>query len=291
MISEAITYIDPFDRETWIQVGMALRDELGDDGFDIWDAWSSQAANYDPKCMATQWRSFRGTGITIRSLYYLAKQNGWEGQGEAPRNDTPRRHYEWEREEAVRHERARRVAMRAIGDASYETHPYLARKGFPDEKGLVLRGMLLIPMRDMRTMQQVNSAQYIDADGTKKFLPGGKAKGSVFPIGRGPETYLCEGYATGLSVRDALASLYQKARVVVCFSAANVAYVAQSVGDYVIADHDASKTGEKYAEKTGLPWWMPPSIGDANDFHQSESIRALAEEIRRMRSGGRFRAA
>jgi putative DNA primase/helicase len=44
--------------------------------------------------------------------------------------------------------------------------------------------------------------QTIGADGTKRFLPGGRKKGCFFAIGKAPDKSLliCEGVATGLSV-------------------------------------------------------------------------------------------
>jgi putative DNA primase/helicase len=95
----------------------------------------------------------------------------------------------------------------------------------------VLDGELLIPMREFRHYAQINSVQRIAADGTKLFLPGGKAKGSVFFIGPllAQERWLVEGYATGLSVRAALRELHREAQVVVCFSAGNLAHVGRLV--------------------------------------------------------------
>jgi hypothetical protein len=77
--------------------------------------------------------------------------------------------------------------------------------------------------------------------------------------------------------------------VVVCFSAGNIPVVAaQYRSGFVVADHDESRAGEKAAVKTGLPWWMPPEIGDANDFHLARGIRPLADALnglRRVRQG------
>jgi putative DNA primase/helicase len=98
--------------------------------------------------------------------------------------------------------------------------------------------------------------QRISADGTKLFLPGGKAKGSVFFIGPllAQERWLVEGYATGLSVRAALRELHREAQVVVCFSAGNLAHVGRLVKElrpkaFVFADNDKSGAGAKAAAK------------------------------------------
>lgn len=291
MIREALSFVSPADRETWVRMGMAIRSELGDAGFDIWDAWSQQDESYRPASARAVWRSFKGRGITIGTLYAEARRNGWRGEGRAERVDhaavRARRRQEAADERRRRME-AQRKALTMIRQATMQSHPYLARKGFPKEEALVLNGLLVIAMRDVDTYQ-LNSVQTIDESGAKKFLAGGKAKGSVFVLGNRGESYLCEGYATALSVRAALQSLYRQARVVVCFSAANLAFVAKRVRGFVVADHDASGTGEKYAMQTGLPWWMPPDVGqDANDYMLAHGVRALASELnglRRVRQG------
>lgn len=191
-------------------------------------------------------------------------------------------------EDGRRQAEARALAEGMVARAQVTTHPYLTAKGFPEETGLVLDGELLVPMRSFGLYKQINSVQRIAADGTKLFLTGGKAKGSVFFIGPylARERWLCEGYATGLSLRLALRSMYRDAQVIVCFSAGNLAYIGQTVKElrpaaYVMADNDESKAGERAAQETGLPWCMPQEVGiDANDVHQRFGVRALAELIR-----------
>jgi putative DNA primase/helicase len=49
----------------------------------------------------------------------------------------------------------------------------------------------------------------------------------------------------------------------------------------VVADNDASGTGQKAAESIGLPWMMPDTIGqDFNDLHQSEGLGACVKLLR-----------
>ena len=188
------------------------------------------------------------------------------------------------RADRERRDQAARMALEVVQRCRFDHHPYLDRKGFKDEQGLVdYDGRLVIPMRDVGRYNRVNSVQWISVDGTKKFLPGGAAKGSALVIGTGYEHWLCEGYATALSLRAALASLYRQARIVVCFSAGNLAAVARLLTGrrFVVADNDASGTGARYAASTGLPWAMPPDVGmDANDMHQAHGVRALAELMR-----------
>jgi putative DNA primase/helicase len=188
-------------------------------------------------------------------------------------------------ETKAKQDEARRDADGMVKRATPQTHPYLVKKGFPEERGLVLDGELLIPMREFSRYRTLNSLQRISADGSKLFLPGGKAKSSVFFIGPmvANERWLVEGYATGLSVRAALRELHRTAQVIVCFSASNLAHIGRLVRNpsYVMADNDESGAGEKAAKDTGLPFVMPPEVGtDANDMHQRDGLRALANLIR-----------
>ncbi len=211
-----------------------------------------------------------------------------EGTAQVDRQEMRRMALKAAQIERRRQAEARDIAECMLRDASLETHPYLAAKGFPHEKGLVLNGELLIPMREFSLYRQVNSVQRIAADGSKLFLPGGKAKGSVFFIGPmvPRERWLVEGYATGLSVRAAIRSMYRDAQVIVCFSAGNLSHIGRLVAElrcpaYVMADNDKSEAGAKAAQESGLPWVMPPEVGtDANDMHQAHGVRALANLIR-----------
>jgi len=46
-IFSALSYIDAADRDLWLRMGMAVKSELGEPGFDTWDPWSQTAHNYD----------------------------------------------------------------------------------------------------------------------------------------------------------------------------------------------------------------------------------------------------
>jgi putative DNA primase/helicase len=192
-----------------------------------------------------------------------------------------------ERQESL-WEDARTIAQDMLRRSAWQSHPYLVRKGFQNEPGWILDGELLIPMRDARS-NALNSLQRITEDGAKLFLAGGKAKESVFKLGneRASERWLCEGYATGLSLREALRDLRRSYQVIVCFSAGNIPAVAKHIRKpaFVFADNDISKAGEEAANKTGLPWAMSPDVNaDANDLHQTHGLRALVSVIRGLRA-------
>ena len=281
MIDQALSYVDPTERDTWVRMGMAIKSELGDPGFEVWDQWSQQADNYQAGAAKAVWRSLSpGGGVGIGSLYFEARQAGWTGEGATERPIVRSRICTTDPAKELRRAAARIEAQSMLDRAARAPHNYLGKKGFPLEVGLCLDGKLLVPMRDHRT-NQLNSIQSIAADGTKKFLTGGKASGSVFRMGNGSTRWLVEGFATALSVRAALRSLYCNDPVVACFSAHNLTNVP---GSFVVADNDESGTGEKYALKTGLPYWMPPEIGDANDHHRQHGLPALADALRTLRN-------
>lgn len=73
----ALGFIDANDRDTWLRVGMALKDEFGDAARDMWELWSQQADTYNPSDANSVWRSIQCGGVGIGSLFHLAQQNGW----------------------------------------------------------------------------------------------------------------------------------------------------------------------------------------------------------------------
>lgn len=199
-----------------------------------------------------------------------------------------RRQEQEERERAERAAAAARQAAEALKTAVPGPHPYLAAKGLPKASALVLPdGALFVPMRDVRDNALLGAQviRLVDNEWEKKMAWGMRAKGAVLKLGRGPRTILCEGYATGLSVRAAVELLRLPVAVLVCFSAGNMVHVASQIGGprYVAADNDASGTGERCARETGLPWCMPDVIGeDWNDAHQRAGLMAVADAMRRL---------
>jgi putative DNA primase/helicase len=231
---------------------------------------------------------FDGHSGWVQNWAVHEKAIAWRhgGDGGVP-NAPPKRDMQAaRRREAEERAAAAAAAQQVIARCSYDTHPYLAKKGFPDQRGLIdTDGRLVIPMRNMRDYQRVTSLQWIPESGKKLFLKNGEASGAGFSIGVGRESWIVEGYATGLSVRSALEKMHRQARVIVCFSAGNIPKVAEMVGGrrFVMADNDQSGTGCRVATATGLPWTMPPVVGeDANDFHMREGIHALIVLMREL---------
>jgi len=168
-----------------------------------------------------------------------------------------------------------------LHQCQYAFHPYLRAKGFNDEVGNVwLREgeqLLVIPMRIDTSLVGV---QLIDEAGGKKFLSGQKTGGAEFVIDNKGPHILCEGYATALSVRMILKSYKRRYTIHVCFSAGNMLKIAERLpGGYVIADNDASETGERVAREIGWPYWMSDKLGDCNDHHLREGIFRTGQSV------------
>ena len=78
-IEKAIYYISPnCPRDEWVQIGMALQNELGDSGYELWHKWSSGGKTYDIRTAQQVYRSFDADcGVTIATLFHYAKQGGY----------------------------------------------------------------------------------------------------------------------------------------------------------------------------------------------------------------------
>ncbi len=302
-IESAISFIPAIDRSVWVEVGMAVKSELGEVGFQVWDQWSQQAESYRAESAKSVWKSIKECGkVTVATLYHHAIRHGWRDDGTqqrlTARQIAARRRAAQERAEAadrsaeIEHRKASVRAATLIKSCSIGTHPYLAEKGFPEDRALIAEdGALVIPMRDCVSDALVGAQviRLVDNAWQKKMLPGMRAKGAALRIGnhRSSETWLVEGYATGLSVAAALRLLRLSASVLVCFSAHNLTHCAALIAGrrIVFADHDASRAGEAAAMATGLPYVMAPIVGqDANDLHRSEGAIAVAKLIMEARS-------
>lgn len=148
---------------------------------------------------------------------------------------------------------------------------------------------------------KITSLQRIYANGDKRFLSGGDIKGAYAFINKGSdfsEIYVCEGYATGVSLFMAV-----EKPVIIAFNAGNLQPVCDSIRNkypyakiIIAADNDAftkKPTGELWnvglekssaaAEAVGGVVIMPDLINgrntDWNDVHRLEGLDALRQYI------------
>lgn len=210
-----------------------------------------------------------------------------------------------QKDDRERVEQARKAAWQAsqlVLHARTGTHAYLARKGFPLEKALIatadqVRALgIKVPDGEERAIvipakvgERTVSAQLIWASGEKKYLFGGEMGGAHHRLRAGAATWLCEGFATALSLRAVLHSMKRSDGVLMCFHASNLPTVARRLTGrvFVAADHDKPQThfdglgtGEHYAKETRHPYIMPPVLGqDINDMHQADGVFAVQKLV------------
>jgi putative DNA primase/helicase len=221
---------------------MAVKAELGEAGFDIWDEWSANSDKYRAGDAAATWKSFKTTGeVGAGTLFHYAQQYGYRCDSTYKSTAPPtgeiaeRQHVAAERvakEEAEiareRAETARKAA--AISKAATEVkadHPYLDRKcvspvatlreidvdvaaeilGYvPKSGGEQLTGRLLVvPVKKNGVL---TTLELIDGDKRKTALAGRGSKVGGYwatePLLDAVDTLLIgEGVATALSSREA----------------------------------------------------------------------------------------
>jgi hypothetical protein len=74
------------ERATWLEVGMGIKEDYGEDGFEQWVAWSATTTknNFggEADCRKT-WNSFNREGLTTRSLKFMAESASEESMPHA----------------------------------------------------------------------------------------------------------------------------------------------------------------------------------------------------------------
>ena len=196
-------------------------------------------------------------------------------------------------EQRARQEEAAILAGIRWADATLATeHPYLERKAVKAH-GLKVEGsILLIPLRD--STGKLHSLQTIFADGTKRFLFGGRVKGCYHAIGalKG-RLIVCEGYATGATIHADTGQA-----VAVAFNASNLLPVAQALrakypgAELVIAADDDWMTegnpgmtaAKKAAQELGALLAIPDFTGldrgpKDTDFNDVARLALTAQEV------------
>lgn len=309
-IAAALAHVPAHDRDTWVRMGMAIKSELGEAGFDLWNDWSQLADNYHAKSAKAVWKGIKAGGkVSIASLFHEAKANGWTpAKPYAPPTPEQRAALEAERqaaaEAAAEIEHQQREAAKAKAARLWDTardvaadHPYLTAKGIKPEGAKQLRDMLVLPIR---LDGELVNLQLIGADGSKRFLTGGQVKGGSLVLGwqQGAErAILCEGWATGCSLRAATGL-----PVVVAFNANNLPEIARRMAaklpdlELIVAgDNDASGTGQRAALKAAQAHtkasWCVPAFSDQHqqqhgkppsDFNDLHRLVGLDEVVRQI---------
>ncbi|WP_175768833.1 PriCT-2 domain-containing protein [Burkholderia cenocepacia] len=214
-VRAALAAIPADDYTTWVDMAFAVKHGLGEAGFDLWDAWSQTAPNYDARSARATWRSASESGaITLASLFWLAREHGFDLAGSRAFGDRAARsasaHAPIVGADASleRKRRARRaaVARQALSIWNWARpvapdHPYLARKqiaplptlreleaeelhvllGYvPKSNDAALLGRVLIV--PVCIGHQISTLELIDCEGRKSSLAGGAKAGGWWSV-------------------------------------------------------------------------------------------------------------
>lgn len=273
-IRSALSYIDSHDRDTWWQVGAAVKDELGENGYDLWDEWSQRADNYDNRAAKSTWKSLKPGSFSIGTVWKLARQNGW--QPTKPYTPPSVEEQAWRKAESEARRQAaeqerQQTQQRVKGTAqkiwnssrpASLSHPYLAAKGITNPDAIA--GLRQNKYKDNDNLiipvlyeNEIVNLQSINQDGGKRFLAGGQVQGAYAFIGKADDVekvgvVMAEGYATAASIYEATGK-----PVIIAFDAGNMVAVAerlaqklpQNVPVVIAVDNDASQTGIKKARQ------------------------------------------
>lgn len=80
-VRAALKFVDSDDYQPWIRIAFALKHSFGDDGFAIFDEWSSKSEKYEGKdACRTVWDGLTPDGsLTVGTIFHLARVQGWNG--------------------------------------------------------------------------------------------------------------------------------------------------------------------------------------------------------------------
>ncbi|MFO1225962.1 DUF927 domain-containing protein [Roseateles sp.] len=290
LIGQALACVSPdVDRETWVRIGMAVKAELGADGFDLWNEWSAQAEGYSRTDANDTWRSIKAGGrVTVGTLFGIAKEHGFRFPDDASPALSPEALAEQERQhaeqlarrqaaQAAEAEKYRRRAEQAGRDAAElwdeasgtGESAYLQRKGVQAHGARFLPdGTLLVPMRDaageLHNLQRIAPHPPTEEEKArglteKRFLSGGRKRGMFHVIeqadanGAAPDLVLiAEGYATAATLHEASGR-----PAVVGFDAGNLAAVAEAMparfpgARFLVCGDDDSATETRSGKNAG----------------------------------------
>ncbi|MCP3019627.1 DUF927 domain-containing protein [Cupriavidus basilensis] len=315
-IRAALACIPADDRELWVRMGMALKNEYGDDGWPLFNEWSASAANYDAAAAAATWKSCKASGgVGLGTLWREAMGRGFDPKRFGPvpavsKEETARRDAERKQRElsdkAKQEDGQREAAAKAaeLWGAAAESgnSPYLKRKGVEAHGVRFGKGCILVPVRDaagqLWNLQRIYGRPLAGGN-DKIFLKGGRVSGCYHAIGTPDATgwlLVAEGYATA-------ATLHQVCGlpVVVAFNASNLRHVAETmrrlfpdVQLLICADDDRTTEAET-GKNPGLlaakdaarrargqmvaPAGLPEDGSDFNDLARASGTEQVRQQL------------
>lgn len=239
----ALQYLDAYDRQEWYQAAMMLKSEFGDSAFDGWDMWSQQADSYSASDTRSVWKSCKQSGgLGIGTLFFRAKQNGWQDAAEYARpspaelaaraivRNVERQQAELERQRQHTEVAAKAARIWSTAAPANPNHPYLQAKQIHRLHLRQMNDALVVPVASAGGLVNL---QFIQPDGSKRFLKGGQVAGACAAIGRPADViYICEGYATGATIHQLTGDA-----VLCALSASNLMAIARSARAQLPSSH------------------------------------------------------
>jgi putative DNA primase/helicase len=278
-----------------------------------------------------EWQPRHPDGTRTGKVYIVGKFGTYKHGGSerkieidfTPPTEAEKRRWRQEREAAVARERQAKdeaAQLAALGaaelwhQASREGRsPYLERKGVQGEACRYLKdGTVVIPLLryDKPREEALRAVQTIKPDGFKLFTKGFAKTGCSVRLGEvdyGTRVVMvCEGYATGLSIRQATGRRWP---VYVALDAYNLVWVVEILrklhpdvhllicadDDWKSADHDGANPGRRKAMTAAkttprceivCPVFQPATRQekdtDFNDLHAREGLAAVERQLLRV---------
>jgi putative DNA primase/helicase len=308
----ALTFVPAEDRDKWCRIGMALKSEFGDSGWELFEAWSESAASFDIKAAKSTWKSFKpGGGVTIATLIGEAKLGGFN-----PKDFAPAVPLSATDKAKIKRERAKRdadaaavvaadqAAAAAVAENEWKwaapsgKSAYLAKKGIRAHGLRFAKGdVVLVPLLDVDG--KIWNVQRILQNGDKRFLKHGRVSCCFHVIGDVATSLwllIAEGYATAATLYEATGFA-----VVVAFNEANLKHVASAMrmlhpqANLLICADDDSDTEARTGKNPGIVaataaakavrgvWCKPvglhPRGSDFNDLASTAGIDAVRVQV------------
>ena len=271
-VKTALSYIDPnLPRDDWVNIGMALQYELGDNlGYDVFKNWSAGSPDFSARDFESTWKSFKQgySSFTLGTIVFFAKAGGFDPKSiklnvERSSADVARVHAEQRRAaekqrfiQDKKAEAARKIAVYRWNSSKRpdadNIHPYLVKKGCSKPYGPIkqYKNFLQIPAFNKDGL--LTTLLSINETGFKAVIKDSVLSGSSMTIGKNTGNQdkpilLCEGWATGQSLHAASRVLIPQSglQVVVAFNSNNLIHVARNIRTHyldrpiiVCADND-----------------------------------------------------
>ena len=74
--TELLSKMTDYGYDDWLKIGMILHHQFGGDveALEAWDRWSQNGQKYHPNACENKWKTFKGSGATLRSLIFKVNQ-------------------------------------------------------------------------------------------------------------------------------------------------------------------------------------------------------------------------